>query len=446
MNENESQITRRGFLGVVGIAGVGVGMGIGGGLGPQVEAVEARPVKIADDQIIVGLDIGTSKICVVVANAEASGTMSIIGVGQAASRGVRQGEIIDFDFASDSITKALVNAQQMSDVMIQNVYLGVTGSFMLSFNNRGLVLIPEGQEKITKTDYDNVCADARLVSIFPENMFLHCIPKHYYLDGRQTVCNPVGMKARQIEADFHFVHGIGSRIKIPVRCVKGIRLDVEDVVFNPLASAATVLDADERTRGVLVVDMGGGTTDYALYADGALQDSGCKDFGGMDISYGIARALQIPPFCAERLKIQEGNVEQRVSPSGEMITLPAEGGFPGKEIESDTLNSIIRSSLRDMFERLKQRIGPTWLRPDVLASGIQLTGGCSLLKGMDELVEEVFGIPAYRARTKGIFGPASVIEDPQYACAIGLVKWAHDRSSGQSPTSAGESKKPRSDV
>ncbi len=409
-------------------------------------AGKSQPVKRRDERIIVGLEIGTSKMSAVVANSEPGGNITIIAVGQAPSRGVRQGEIVDFDTAQNCVHEALVDAEEKSDVMIQSVYLGVTGSFILSFNNRGLVLLPEGRKKITEFDCANVRADARLVSISPEDMFLHTIPKHYYLDGRHTVRNPVGMKARQIEADFHFVHGMGIRIKIPVRCVKGIPLDVDDVVFNPLASAATVLDSDERTRGALVIDMGGGTTDYALFADGALQQSGCMDFGGMDISYGIARALQIPRICAERLKIQEGNVEQRKSPSGEMISLPAEGEFPGKEIERDMLNAIIRSPLLDMFERLKQRIGTTWLRADALASGIQLTGGCSLMKGMDELAEEVFGIPAYHARTKEICGPAGEIGDPRYACAIGLVKWAHDRSSEQSPTSAGGSKEPRSDV
>ena len=195
------------------------------------------------DHILVGLEIGTSKICVVVGESKSDGSIKILGVGQAPSRGVRKGEIVDFDTAQKCVHEALVDAEEKSDVMIQSVYLGVTGAHIASFNNRGLALIPEDQEEITEADCDSVRASAREVSIPSQNMFIHSILQHYYVEGQEGILNPVGMMGHKLEADFHIIHGIGTRVKNAVRCVKEIPLEVEDVVFNPLAAAQVVLNA-----------------------------------------------------------------------------------------------------------------------------------------------------------------------------------------------------------
>ena len=276
---------------------------------------------MARDHILVGLEIGTSKICVVVGDSKPDGSIKILGVGQAPSRGVRKGEIVDFDTAQKCVHEALVDAEEKSDVMIQSVYVGVTGAHIASFNNRGLVLIPEDQEEITDADCDSVRASAREVSIPPQNMFLHSILQHYYIDGQEGVLNPVGMMGHKLEADFHIIHGIGTRIKNAVRCVKEIPLEVEDVVFNPLAAAQVVLNQHQKNLGALAIDIGGGTTDYLMYVDGAVRQSGSLGIGGDHITNDISMGLRIPMARAEKLKVEEGSVTLGNCLPGETVTL-----------------------------------------------------------------------------------------------------------------------------
>jgi len=413
MNENKSQITRRGFFGVVGIAGVGVGMGIGGGLGPRVEAGEARPVKRAEKRIIVGLDCGDANVRVILAEAQSGGTMRIMGRALAPSRGIREGRIVDAESAQDSITNALVKVETTYDVMIPSVYLGVTGACFSSFNNRGFVLIPENQEKITEHDCNNVRSNARVRPIPQQDMFLHSIPQNFYVDWQQTVLNTVGMPGRRLDADFHIIHGPRATIQNPVRCLMKIPVAVEDVVFNPLASATAVLDADQKKLGALVIDIGSGTTGYLVCVDGAVCQSGCVADGGRHISNEISETLSIPASSAERLKICVGRGP---------ISYSAE--------DREKLTSIIHVRMRQILESVKSRLDISGVQLRLLGAGVQLTGGCSLVRGINELVGEIFGIPAHRALVKGVSGFTSVLEDPGYACAIGLAKFAHERIFG----------------
>ena len=230
---------------------------------------------MASSDLLVGLEIGTSKICVVVGEGRPDGTIKILGVGQAPSRGVRKGEIVDFETAMKCVHEAVVDAEQKSDVMIRNVYVGVSGSHIQSFNNRGSVSLAEDRDEIDEQDIEDVKVSAREVSIPAQNAFLHSIIQHYHVDGQDGVLNPIGMLGQRLEADFHIVHGVRTRIQNTIRCVKELPLEVEDVVFNALASAQVVLTQHQKNLGALVIDIGGGTTDYILYVDGAVQQSGC---------------------------------------------------------------------------------------------------------------------------------------------------------------------------
>jgi len=263
---------------------------------------------MAREDIIVGLEIGTSKVCAVVGETRHDGTVKILGVGQAPSRGVRKGEIVDFDTAGKCVREALVDAEEKSDVAIHSVFLAVAGGHIRSFNNRGAVSIPEDREEICDEDFEDVQAAAREVSIPQPNMFLHSILQHYYVDGQDGVLNPIGMMGSKLEADFHIIHGVGTRIKNTVRCVKELDIDVEDVVFAPLAAAQVVLDLNQKNLGALVIDMGGGTTGYVVYLDGAVKQSGCLAIGGDHITNDLSLGLRIPMAKAERIKIEEGSV------------------------------------------------------------------------------------------------------------------------------------------
>jgi cell division protein FtsA len=378
---------------------------------------------MASNNLMVGLEIGTSKICVVVGEGRPDSTLKILGVGQAPSRGVRKGEIVDFETAMKCVHEAVVDAEQKSDVMIRSIYVAVAGSHLHSFNNRGCVLLPEDRDEIQERDVEDVKINAREVSIPAQNAFLHTIIQHYQVDGQDGVLNPVGMFGQKLEADFHIIHGVRTRIQNTIRCVKELPLDVEDVVFGGLASAQVVLTQHEKDLGALVIDMGGGTTDYVVYADGAMKQSGCLAVGGDHITNDISMGLRIPMARAEKLKIDEGSCILGNCLPGEMILLKDDSGFAGKEIERETLNTIIHMRVREAFELLKRRLEKEPYL-NYLGAGIFITGGCSLLNGIDHLAEEIFELPAHLAQAQTTWGVTSAVENPQFSTAIGLVKFA----------------------
>src|SRR5207244_704282 len=378
---------------------------------------------MASNDLVVGLEIGTSKICVVVGEGRPDGTLRILGVGQAPSRGVRKGEIVDFETAMKCVHEAMVDAEQKSDVMIRSVYVAVAGSHLQSFNNRGCVMLPDDYEEIDEQDIEDVKINAREVSIPAQNAFLHSIIQHYHVDGQDGVLNPVGMLGQKLEADFHIIHGVRTRIQNTIRCIKELPLDVEDVVFSGLASAQVVLTQHEKDLGALVIDIGGGTTDYVLYSEGAVRQSGSLAVGGDHITNDISMGLRIPMARAEKLKTEEGSCVLGNCLPGEMILLKDDSGFAGKEIERETLNTIIYLRLREAFELLKRRLEE---EPYLgyLGAGIFITGGCSLLRGIDHLAAEIFEIPANLTHAQAAWGVTSAVQNPQFSTAIGLVKFA----------------------
>ncbi len=382
---------------------------------------------------MVGLEIGTSKICAVVGEGRPDGTIKILGVGQAPSRGVRKGEIVDFETAMKCVHEALSDAETKSDVMIRSVYVGVSGSHIQSFNNRGCVTLPDDRDEIDEQDIEDVKINAREVMIPAPNAFLHSIIQHYHVDGQDGVLNPYGMLGNKLEADFHIIHGVRTRIQNTIRCVKELPLEVEDVVFTALASAQVVLTQHQKNMGALVIDMGGGTTDYILYVDGAVKQSGCLGVGGDHITNDISMGLRIPMTRAEKLKQEEGSVTLGNCLPGETVLLKDDSGFAGKEIERETLNTIIHLRVRETFELLKRRLDE---EPFVnyVGEGIFITGGCSHLQGIDHLAEEVFEMPARVAHAQRMAGLTSAVENPQFAAAIGLIKYAQAVQADRRPT------------
>ena len=378
---------------------------------------------MASNDLMVGLEIGTSKICVVVGETRLDGTTKILGVGQAPSRGVRKGEIVDFETAMKCVLEALSDAETKSDVMIKGVYVGVTGAHIQSFNNRGCVILPDDHDEIDEQDIDDVKINAREVSIPAQNAFLHSIIQHYHVDGQDGVLNPVGMLGHKLEADFHIIHGVRTRIQNTIRCVKELPLEVEDVVFNPLATAQVVLGQQQKNMGALVIDMGGGTTDYILYVDGAVKQSGTLGIGGDHITNDISMGLRIPMARAEKLKIDEGSVILGNCLPGETVVLKDDSGFAGKEVERETLNTIIHLRVRETLELLRRTLEEESFI-NFIGEGIFITGGCSLIRGIDNLAEEIFEIPARIAHAQTMSGLTSAFQNPQFSTAIGLIKYA----------------------
>ena len=376
---------------------------------------------MAKSTIYAGLEIGTHKICVVVGEAKRDGAIKILGVGQAPSRGVRKGEIVDFDKVQTCLNDALVRAEDRSDVMIRNVFLGVSGAHIESLNNRGCHCLPEDQPEITEDDVEESKEIARNVAIPQQNVFLHSITRQYIVDGQEAVRQPIGREARTLEADYHIIHGVRGRIQNAIRCVREIPLEVEDVVFNPIAAAQVVLNREAKHQGALMLDFGAGTVDYVLYEDGMVTASGCVPLGGDHISQDIAQAFQMPHGRAERLKIDEGSsLFQDVSPD-EMIRVEDDNGLHVTDVERAFLNEVIYLRTQEILTQVRARVDDHLGK---LAAGIYITGGVSLTKGIDAVAKEVFGLKVTKAGSAPVSGVTATFENPQYSAPIGLIRYA----------------------
>lgn len=378
---------------------------------------------MAREQIVVGLEIGTSKVAAVVGEIRAEQTIRILGVGLTPSRGVRKGEIVDVETASRCVRDALADAESASDVDIRAVFLGVSGAHIKACNSRGSVLIPEERGEVIPEDFEQVQESARQVAIPPDNVFLHTILQHYYVDGQDEVLNPVGMLGRKLEADFQIIHGARTRIGNSMRCVRDLGVEVTFPVFNGIAAAQVVLNADQKNAGAVMIDMGGGTTDYVAYSNGAVKACGSLAVGGDHITNDISIGLRIPMARAEWLKVEEGSVITEGDAAAGRVVLKAEAGFAGCSVEREMLNTVIACRVRETFELVKRELEEAKVLR-YLGGGLLLTGGCSLLEGIDELAEEVFGFPTRLTHAHAVSGPASAFENPQLSAAIGLIKYA----------------------
>src|SRR5580693_10789636 len=379
---------------------------------------------MARDNIFVGLEIGTTKVCVVVAEARHDNTLKILGVGNAPSRGIRKGEIVDFETAKRCVHDAIADAEERSDVEISEVYLGISGGHIRSFNNRGIVVLEEGREEIDEQDLEDVRTNAREVSLPMEDCVLHTIIQHYYVDGQDGVLNPVGLLGKKLEADFHIVYGIRTRIQNAIRCVKELELETADVVINSFATAQAVLDKNYKQLGALVIDIGGGTTDFVVYVEGAVRQSGIIAIGGDHITNDLSIGLKIPSARAEKLKLEEGDVTLGNAFPGETIVLRDETGFAGREIERESLNQIIHERLREALDIVKRQIEADQ-NLHYVGAGVFITGGCSQIRGLEHLASDIFGMPVTMAHALPMAGVTSAFENPQFSTGLGLVKYAH---------------------
>tara|TARA_Y100001960_G_scaffold332161_1_gene431683 strand:- start:402 stop:1649 length:1248 start_codon:yes stop_codon:yes gene_type:complete len=380
---------------------------------------------MAKSKIYAGLEIGTSKICVVVGEVDSDGSIKILGIGQAPARGVRKGEIVDFETAQTCLHDALVQAEEKTDVMIGNVYLAITGAHIESLCNRGSIRVPDGPvaNEITEEDLDEVRELARDVSLPQQNVFLHSIIRDYCVDGQEKVQQPVGMLGKVVEADYHIIHGIKTRMQNTIRCVREIPIQVDEVVFSPIAAAQVMLSKEQKERGALLIDIGGGTTDYVMYLGGSVAQSGCIAVGGDHITNDISMVMNVPLTRAERLKIEHGSVMVQDHEQEEFIMLEDDPHFSGLEIDKIMLNKIINARVSETFEQLRDRISKN---DDInaLGAGVFLTGGSSKLKEIDKLAQEIFSLPVSLASISTMSGATAPFENPQLATPMGLIRYA----------------------
>jgi cell division protein FtsA len=387
-----------------------------------------------DSNIIAGLEIGTSKICVVVGEQSNDGALNIIGLGQARSRGVRKGEIINPEQVEEDLRAAMFEAEQMADVEIRSVYLGVSGGHVRGFNNRGVHPVVSDDREISADDVDDVVKNAKAINLPAENTVIHAVRQHFFVDGQDGVTNPVGMLGARLEVDMHVIHGHANRLQNVVRLVRATSLEVDDVVFNGIATSLALLSNEQKELGALVIDIGGGTTEFVVYSNGVIRHSGVLAVGGDHVSNDLAYGLKVPLSRAEKLKIEYGAASVNESVKGQTISITNELGLELKRLNHEHLQRIMSLRLEEIFQLIAHDLEQAGLT-DYLRAGVFLCGGGSRVPGIVKLAENVFQMNVAPGHATAVSGLTAALDQPEFAAAIGLVKYGslkhHRRRAGQ---------------
>src|SRR5689334_15564487 len=370
-------------------------------------------------EIVVGLDIGTTKVCAVVGEIAEDG-ITILGVGSVPCRGLRKGIVSNIDWTVRSIAEAIEAAQTMAGVEIRTVYAGVAGSHIRSQTSDGVAAIAGGE--VTRSDVDRVLEGARAIPVDADRQILHALPREFIVDNQDGIRDPVGMSGVRLGAKVNLITAATSCVQNVVRCAERCGLTVADVVLEPLASADAVLSEDEKEIGVAVIDIGGGTTDLLLYADGGIAHTSIIPAGGNNITGDVAAGLRTPMAEAERLKGNYGCALGRMIADDEEIEVPGVGGHSPRRVARRLLSDIIEPRVEEIFAEARRRIEETGLLEQV-SSGCVLTGGAVLMEGMAECAEEILGMPVRMGFPIGVKGIVQLVQGPQYATAVGLVRY-----------------------
>ena len=387
-----------------------------------------------DSNIVVGLEIGTSKICVVVGEQSADGSLNIIGLGQSRSRGVRKGEICNPEHVEEDLRAAIFEAEQMADVEIRSVYLGVSGGHVRGFNNRGTHVVVSAEREISPDDVDDVIKNAKAINLPAENTVIHAIRQHFFVDGQDGVTNPVGMLGARLEVDMHVIHGHANRLQNAIRLVKGTQLEVEDVVFTGIAGSLALLTSDQKEMGALVIDIGGGTTEYVVYSDGAIRHTGVLAVGGDHVSNDLAYGLKVPLTRAEKLKIEHGSALISDNAKGHTISITNELGLELKRINVEHLQRIMSLRIEEIFRLIAQELEQAGLT-DYLRAGVFLCGGTSRVPGIVKLAENVFQMNVTLGHAGAVSGLTTALDQPEFCAAIGLAKYGSLKNRRKAPKS-----------
>jgi len=375
-------------------------------------------VRAKKDSIVVGLDIGTTKICALVGEVKEDGQVDIRGIGISPSHGIRKGVVVNIESTVQSIKRAILEAQAMSNVNITSVYAGIAGAHIRSFNSHGIVAVKEGEVK--KNDIDRVIDAARAVAIPIDREIIHVLPQEYVIDDQDGIKEPLGMSGVRLECSVHIVTGAVTSAQNIVKCAQRCDIAVSDIVLEQLASSIAVLSDDEKELGVLLIDIGGGTTDFAVFFNGSIQHTCVLPVGGQHFTNDIAIGLRTPQESAEAIKKQYGTASIKSEYLDETIEIPSIGNRPERMLKRQILAEILEPRVRETFEMIAQELARTRLL-DFLTSGIVITGGSSLLPGIMEIAEDVLGMPARLGVPRGVGGLMDVVKSPIYATAVGLV-------------------------
>ncbi|MBM4272451.1 MAG: cell division protein FtsA [Deltaproteobacteria bacterium] len=379
--------------------------------------MKGRLKKGRKGHVIVGLDIGTTKTCAIVGEATDTG-IDIIGIGSHPSEGLRKGVVVNIDTTVDAIKKAVDEAEHMSACEISSVYVGIAGGHIKSQNSLGIVAV-KGRE-VNAEDVKRAIEASKAIAIPLDREILHTLPQNFIVDDQDGIRDPIGMSGVRLEAKVHIVTGSVTSIQNIAKSVNRVGLDIDDIVLEQIASSESVLSNDEKDLGVVLLDIGGGTTNIAVFSDGSIKHSAVLPVGGNYISSDIATGLRTPLIEAEKIKIRYGCAYTPMIPKDEIIEIPSVGGREPREVSRQVLGRIIEPRTEEILNMAYREIIKSGYE-DILAAGVVLTGGTSLLEGITEMTEHVFNMPVRRGCPAGVGGLTDVVNSPMYSTGVGLI-------------------------
>lgn len=371
--------------------------------------------------MVVGLDIGTSKVVAIVGQPTDDGGIEIAGIGSHPSRGMKRGVVINIESTVQSIQRAVEEAELMAGCDIHSVYVGVAGSHISSMNSDGVVAIKE--REVTPSDIERVIDSARARAISEGQRVLHVLPQEFSIDAQGGIREPLGMSGVRLEAQVHLVTAASNAVQNIEKCVRRCGLEVDAIILEQLASSMAVLTEDERELGVCMVDIGGGTTDMAIFSEGAIRHTAVIPIAGDQVTNDIAMALRTPTQHAEEIKVKYACALTHLAASDEMIKVPSVGDRPARDLSRQALAEVVEPRYEELFTLVRDELRRSGYE-DMVAAGIVLTGGTSRMEGVSELAEEIFHMPVRIACPQNVRGLADVVRNPIYATGVGLLHYA----------------------
>jgi cell division protein FtsA len=392
-------------------------------------------VKREDRNLLVGLDIGTSKVVAIVAEVSPEGRIEVIGLGSSASRGLKRGVVVNIESTVQSIQRAVEEAELMAGCEINSVYAGIAGSHVKSINSHGIVAIRD--KEVSATDIERVIDAAKAVAIPADQRVLHVLPQEFIIDSQEGIPDPVGMSGVRLEAKVHLVTGAVSAAQNIVKCVQRCGLTVEDIVLEQLASSYAVLTEDEKELGVCIIDMGGGTTDIAVFCGGAIQHTAVIPIAGAQVTNDIAVSLRTPAQYAEEIKIKYACALSQLANPDETIEVPSVGDRPPRRLARQTLAEVVEPRYEELYHLVRKELRRSGFE-ELIAAGIVLTGGSAKMEGAIDLAEEVFHMPVRLGVPQFVEGLSDVVRNPIHATGVGLLLYGQEAL--QSRAEAAQSK------
>ena len=369
------------------------------------------------------IDVGTTKVCTTVAEITEDQLIRVLGVGVSPARGFSRGMVDNIAEATQAIRDSVEKAERSSGTRILSAHVGITGSHIQSLNNRGIAAIPDRSHPIGSEDVERVLEGARVKNIPSNREVLHAVPRYYVVDGQDSVSDPLGMHGQRLDVETHIVTASSSAMQNLSKCVEGAGVEVESLILEPLASGEAVLEEEERKQGVVVADIGGGTTGIAVYLDGSVFHTSVLPVGGNHLTRDLVAGLRCPYIVAEEAKAKYGHAIPSMVDAGEMVDLDCFGSERQKSVPRRRLCEILQARCEEILEMVMTEV-KRCLHDDILSAGIVLTGGTAKLQGLDILAEQVTGMPARVGVPRHLQGLSETLADPAYATSVGLLQWA----------------------